>query len=132
VRPGDSSEWRSISSCGTLGNRLVLQPSVLPFAKSFTYFIDLTRTFQRANSRLVKVPDINQSQQLMFAGALMRQVFMNIHRAYHAILLRHGMDQATLNVWSEKVEKGKPIFHFWLGNHKYCNTLTVYPPSRTD
>jgi hypothetical protein len=49
-----------------------------------------------------------QSQRLYYIGSLMRQVFLNIHQAFHGILLKHGLDQATLDQWSAKVEEGDP------------------------
>jgi hypothetical protein len=37
----------------------------------------------------------------------MRQSFLNIHRAYHSILLQHGMSQETLDEWSRHIDKGE-------------------------
>lgn len=47
-----------------------------------------------------------ESQKLQYAGVLMRQVFLNVHRGYHRILLNHGLDQATLDAWSAKADDG--------------------------
>lgn len=52
------------------------------------------------------VSDRAQSELLGYAGTLMRQVLLNIHRAYHSSLLKHGMDQAVIDEWSEKIEDG--------------------------
>lgn len=52
------------------------------------------------------VPDAGQTQLLQYAGALMRLNFMNVHKAFHAVLLRHGMDQVTLDAWSKKADDG--------------------------
>jgi hypothetical protein len=37
----------------------------------------------------------------------MRQVFLNIHRAYHAILLRHGMTREKVEEWSQNADEGE-------------------------
>jgi hypothetical protein len=47
------------------------------------------------------------TQMLQYAGTLMRQNFLNLHRAYHGILLRHGMSQEMVNEWSRQVDEGK-------------------------
>jgi hypothetical protein len=46
---------------------------------------------------------------LGYAGALLRQGILNVHRAYHPILLRHGMDQDTLDEWSRKIDQGTQL-----------------------
>ncbi|KAG8825269.1 hypothetical protein FRC17_008768 [Serendipita sp. 399] len=52
-----------------------------------------------------------QSQTLQYVGILMRQNFLNLHRAYHAILRKHGMQQNVLDEWArmtdEELIKGK-------------------------
>jgi len=44
---------------------------------------------------------------LQYVGVLMRQNLLSIHRAFHAIMLDHGMDQATLDDWSRHVHEGE-------------------------
>lgn len=56
------------------------------------------------------VPDVAQSQLLDYVGALMRLNFMKVHWAYHAVLLKHGIDQATLDEWSRKADDGLFVF----------------------
>ena len=54
---------------------------------------------------------IGESQLLQYVGVLMRQNLLSLNRAYHAILLKHGMDQATLDEWSKHIEEGElPLF----------------------
>lgn len=55
------------------------------------------------------VSDPAQSKLLEDAGKLTRQVILNIHRAYHASLRKHGLPQDVLDEWSEKVEDGKSL-----------------------
>lgn len=50
--------------------------------------------------------DLAQTQQLGYVGSLMRQVILNVHKAYHPILLRYGMDQEVLDEWSRIIEEG--------------------------
>lgn len=73
---------------------------------------------------MAAVPDYAQSAQLGFAGQLMRQNLMNIHRAYHVTLLKHGMDQETLNVWSENVEDGMSVI--FIPASTFGHSLTEY------
>jgi len=47
-----------------------------------------------------------ETQLLRKAGTLTMQNFLSIQRALHPILRKHGMDQGTLDTWSQKVEKG--------------------------
>lgn len=42
---------------------------------------------------------------LRYVGMLIRQDFLNIHRAWHSILLRHGVTQAALSSWSNHVDE---------------------------
>ncbi|KIM25817.1 hypothetical protein M408DRAFT_204621 [Serendipita vermifera MAFF 305830] len=49
--------------------------------------------------------DLGETQLLQYVGILMRQNLSSIHRAYHGIMLKAGMDQATLDEWSNNVEK---------------------------
>jgi hypothetical protein len=51
--------------------------------------------------------DPSENQILQYVGLLTRQNFLSIHRAYHAIMLKHGMDQATLDEWSKHVDQGR-------------------------
>lgn len=37
----------------------------------------------------------------------MRQIILNIHRAWHPNLLRFGMQKETLDEWSRKIDEGK-------------------------
>lgn len=39
----------------------------------------------------------------------MRQGMLKIHRAWHANLLRFGMDQQLIDEWSRKVDEGGPM-----------------------
>ncbi|KAG8825267.1 hypothetical protein FRC17_008766 [Serendipita sp. 399] len=60
--------------------------------------------------------DLNQTQTLRYVGVLMRQNFLNIHRAYHAILRKHGMQQGVLDDWSKLVDEelGKTKHKVWV------------------
>jgi hypothetical protein len=58
------------------------------------------------NLVLVVGSDPSETQLLQYVGVLMRQNLLIIHRAYHAIMLKHGMDQATLDDWSNHVDEG--------------------------
>lgn len=49
--------------------------------------------------------NVAQNQQLHYGGLLMRQSLMNIHRAFHSILLRHGMTQDVLDAWSQEIDQ---------------------------
>lgn len=49
--------------------------------------------------------DLSETQLLQYVGVLVRQNLLSIHRAYHSIMLKNGMDQATLDEWSSNVEK---------------------------
>ncbi|PVF94108.1 hypothetical protein CPB86DRAFT_713818 [Serendipita vermifera] len=51
-----------------------------------------------------KASNTVDTQVLQYGGMLMRQSFLNIHRAYHAILLQHGMSQETLDEWSKHID----------------------------
>jgi hypothetical protein len=53
-----------------------------------------------------------ETQMLKHAGVLMQQNFLNIHTAFHSIMLRHGMDQETLNEWSRRTTHGELSFLF--------------------
>ncbi|PVF94107.1 S-adenosyl-L-methionine-dependent methyltransferase [Serendipita vermifera] len=46
-----------------------------------------------------------ETQMLQYGGSLMRHSFLNIHRAYHKILLQYGMSQDMLNDWSKHVDE---------------------------
>lgn len=48
-----------------------------------------------------------ETQLLQYVGILMRQNLRSIQRAYHAIMLKQGMDQATLDEWSDHVDEGR-------------------------
>lgn len=48
--------------------------------------------------------DPTEDQVLRYAGILMQQSFLNLHRAYHPMLLKQGMDQATLTYWSQQAD----------------------------
>ncbi|CCA67628.1 hypothetical protein PIIN_01456 [Serendipita indica DSM 11827] len=50
-------------------------------------------------------PYASEQQQLRYAGALMRQDLIQLSRAWHPILKVSGIDQATLDRWSERVDK---------------------------
>jgi hypothetical protein len=50
--------------------------------------------------------DPSETQLLQFVGVLMRQNLMSIQRAFHAILRKHGMDQSTLDDWSNHIDEG--------------------------
>ncbi|PVF94115.1 S-adenosyl-L-methionine-dependent methyltransferase [Serendipita vermifera] len=52
-----------------------------------------------------KGSSVVDTQMLQYGGALMRQSFLNIHRAYHAILLQHGMSRNVLNEWSRQIDQ---------------------------
>ncbi|PVG03326.1 hypothetical protein CPB86DRAFT_793754 [Serendipita vermifera] len=52
-----------------------------------------------------KGSSVTETQMLQYAGILMRQNLLNIHRAYHPILVRHGMDPAVLEEWSLKADE---------------------------
>lgn len=54
--------------------------------------------------------DPTEDQVLRYAGILMQQVFLNLHKAFHPILLRHAMKSETLNDWSQQAEKGKSLY----------------------
>lgn len=58
--------------------------------------------------------DLAETQILRYAGTLVRQNFLNIHRAWHPILRQYHMDQETLDEWSRQVETGEAIK---LGSH---------------
>lgn len=62
------------------------------------------------------VPDLLQTQQLGYAGALIRQGFMNLHRGYHGILSRHGLDTELLESWSKKVDAGEIFYSSCFGD----------------
>ncbi|CCA70828.1 hypothetical protein PIIN_04763 [Serendipita indica DSM 11827] len=49
--------------------------------------------------------NVAQTQQLHYGGLLMRQSLMSIHRAFHSILLRHGMTQDVLDAWSQEIDQ---------------------------
>jgi hypothetical protein len=51
--------------------------------------------------------DVVETQLLKYVGTLTRQNFLNVHRAYHAILLKHGVDQETLDEWSRHTDEGQ-------------------------
>ncbi|KAG8835432.1 hypothetical protein FRC17_003331 [Serendipita sp. 399] len=59
--------------------------------------------------------DLNQTQTLQYAGILMRQNFLSIHRAFHAILRKHGMQQEVLDEWAKMVDEelGKAKRKVW-------------------
>lgn len=65
--------------------------------------------------------DLAETQMLQYVGVLMRQVFLNIHRAYHGILRKHGVPQATLDQWSKLVdiELNQSIRKLWV-RFMYC------------
>jgi hypothetical protein len=84
------------------------------------------------------VPDLNPTHaaQLQYAGALMRQVFLNIHRAFHGILLQHGMEKEKLDQWSRNIDQGTHIselpvmylsshHHLLLGIHIIAKPLAL-------
>ncbi|KAG8798943.1 hypothetical protein FRC16_006183, partial [Serendipita sp. 398] len=48
--------------------------------------------------------DLERTQTLQYVGVLMRQAFLNIHRAYHGIMRKHGMPQSVLDEWSKRVD----------------------------
>jgi hypothetical protein len=60
----------------------------------------------------------------------MRQIFFDVHRAYHAILLKHGMDQVTPDDWSNLVDEGKrstiPVFRTPLCAWKFAFTDVIH------
>jgi hypothetical protein len=53
--------------------------------------------------------DFAETQILHYVGTLVRQNFLNIHRAWHPILRQYHMNQETLNEWSRQVETGEVI-----------------------
>ncbi|KIM25818.1 hypothetical protein M408DRAFT_330998 [Serendipita vermifera MAFF 305830] len=60
--------------------------------------------------------DLEETQLLQCAGVFMHQNISSVHRAYHGIMLKAGMDQATLDEWSRNVDKElKELTHkMWL------------------
>jgi hypothetical protein len=64
----------------------------------------LTRLF----ADLLDAPadDAVETQLLKYVGTLMRQNFLVVHRAFHVILLKHGMHQEILDEWSRHAEEG--------------------------
>lgn len=78
-----------------------------PWPKGATvYVFALTERGLITEPRSSPVPDLAQTQQLGYAGSLIRQGFTNLHRGYHGILGRHGLDSAKLEGWSKKVDEG--------------------------
>jgi hypothetical protein len=69
----------------------------------------MERSLRRSNKSKIHNVDTNAAhlQQLQYAGALIRQVFLNIHKAYHGILVKNGMCQKVLDAWSAKVDDGE-------------------------
>jgi hypothetical protein len=55
----------------------------------------------------VVAEDHIETQLLKYVGTLIRQNLLSIHHAFHAILLKHGMDQETLDEWSRFVDEGE-------------------------
>ncbi|PVF94106.1 S-adenosyl-L-methionine-dependent methyltransferase [Serendipita vermifera] len=51
-----------------------------------------------------RAPTTDDTQMLHYAGTLMRQSFLNIHRAYHKVFFQHGMSQDVLNEWSHHID----------------------------
>lgn len=58
---------------------------------------------------------------LQYVGVLIRQVFMNIHRAYHSILLKHGMSREKLEEWSQNADEelNSIRFKMWV-RFRFC------------
>lgn len=46
-----------------------------------------------------------ENDALLYAGILMRQNILKVHRAFHSMFLRFGMDQATLDEWSQRADE---------------------------
>lgn len=59
--------------------------------------------------RLPPASDPGANQALRYVGLLMRQVFLNIHRAYHVILRKYGIPVETLEAWSSNIDQGEPL-----------------------
>jgi hypothetical protein len=66
--------------------------------------IDSKFTISRLIGALGSTPE--ETQMLKYAGILMRQNFLSVHRAYHPMLLKQGVDPTTLKDWSENVQRG--------------------------
>ncbi|KAG8825270.1 hypothetical protein FRC17_008769, partial [Serendipita sp. 399] len=59
--------------------------------------------------------DLIQTQTLQYVGVLMRQNFLSIHRAYRAILQKHGVQQQDLDEWTKLADEelGKAKRKVW-------------------
>jgi hypothetical protein len=64
---------------------------------------------------------LDETHVLQYVGVLMRQVFLNIHRAYHSILLRHGLTRAKVEQWSQDADEGELIIVFPSKHLSHCN-----------
>ncbi|KAG8835431.1 hypothetical protein FRC17_003330 [Serendipita sp. 399] len=73
----------------------------------------------------------NQTQTLQYVGVLMRQNFLNLHRAYHAILRKHGMQQQVLDEWAKMVDEelGKAKRKVW-ARFAFCCARRRVGPNR--
>lgn len=59
---------------------------------------------------LFSAHDPLQTQLLQYVGTIMRQNCSNLHRAFHPILLKHGMSQEVLNNWSKHTQEGGSLY----------------------
>ncbi|KAG8816468.1 hypothetical protein FRC17_000326 [Serendipita sp. 399] len=69
-----------------------------------------------------------QTQTLQYVGILMRQNFLNLHRAFHAILRKHGMQQHVLEEWARQVDEGQRVR---FSPHNLFS-LTRHEPNKTE
>jgi hypothetical protein len=49
-----------------------------------------------------------EDQALKYVGVLMRQVLLNIHHGYEAMIKRFGVTQETLDAWTDLIDEGTP------------------------
>lgn len=97
---------------GTTNYAIQMRLSVVPYFYLLESGLKVFTFFMSADADLFGGSTPTQTQMLQYAGMLTRLAFSKIHRAYHPILLRHGMDQETLDEWSRKADEGtKPFLH---------------------
>jgi len=57
------------------------------------------------------VEDSGETKLLQDTGQLMHENILTVHRGYHSILLKHGMDRATLDDWARHIDEGDYNLH---------------------
>ncbi|PVF97655.1 S-adenosyl-L-methionine-dependent methyltransferase [Serendipita vermifera] len=86
------ADVRGLENCideGDMWDHPLIDPATIRVASVFTPM-----------GPWAKSHDVEQSQRLAYAGSLIRQDFMRVHRAWHAILKKAGVPQEKLVQWS--------------------------------